>query len=75
MTELRLYDVVHSIGVATDLNHIDTPAKVTGYLPADNGLEKALAGAELVVIPAGKLKLIALIVLNNLSADLTRYCT
>lgn len=53
MTELRLYDVVHSIGVATDLNHIDTPAKVSGYLPTDNGLEKTLTGAELVIIPAG----------------------
>lgn len=55
MTELRLYDVVHAIGVATDLNHVDTPAKVTGYLPADNGLEKALTGAEVVIIPAGML--------------------
>lgn len=45
MTELRLYDIVHSIGVATDLNHVDTPAKVSGYLAADNGLEKALTGA------------------------------
>lgn len=54
MTELRLYDVVHSIGVATDLNHVDTPAKVTGYLPDNNGLEKALTGAEVVIIPAGK---------------------
>lgn len=53
MTDLRLYDVVHSIGVATDLNHIDTPAKVRGYLPADNGLEKTLTGVELVIIPAG----------------------
>ncbi|EON61832.1 malate dehydrogenase, NAD-dependent [Coniosporium apollinis CBS 100218] len=53
VTELRLYDVVHSVGVATDLDHIDTPAKVSGYLPNDNGLEKALSGAELVMIPAG----------------------
>ncbi|KAK7185542.1 hypothetical protein DPSP01_010778 [Paraphaeosphaeria sporulosa] len=53
VTELRLYDVVHAIGVATDLNHIDTRAKVSGYLPADNGLEKTLTGAELVIIPAG----------------------
>ncbi|KAF4538229.1 malate dehydrogenase [Lasiodiplodia theobromae] len=53
VTELRLYDIVHSVGVATDLNHIDTPAKVSGYLPADNGLEKTLTGAELVIIPAG----------------------
>lgn len=41
------------MGVATDLNHIDTPAKVSGYLPADNGLEKTLTGAELVIILAG----------------------
>jgi len=54
VTELRLYDVVHSIGVATDLNHIDTPAKVSGYLPVDGGLEKALTGAEICIIPAGK---------------------
>src|SRR5271156_657561 len=51
VTELRLYDVVNSIGVATDLNHIDTPAKVSGYLPADDGLEKTLTGAEIVIIP------------------------
>lgn len=36
-----------------DLNHIDTAAKVTGYLPADGGLEKALSGADIVIIPAG----------------------
>lgn len=55
MTELRLYDVVHAVGVATDLNHIDTPAKVSGHLPDDNGLEKALTGADIVICPAGKL--------------------
>lgn len=35
------------------MNHIDTPAKVTGFLPAEDGLKKALTGADLVVIPAG----------------------
>jgi malate/lactate dehydrogenase len=39
--------------VAVDLSHIATPAKVAGYLPADGGLEKALTGANVIVIPAG----------------------
>lgn len=28
--ELSLYDIVHTLGVAADLSHIETPAKVTG---------------------------------------------
>ncbi|KAI9748919.1 MAG: hypothetical protein M1815_002879 [Lichina confinis] len=51
--ELSLYDVVNTPGVTADLSHISTPAKVTGYLPADDGLKKALGGADIVVIPAG----------------------
>jgi len=39
--------------VAADLSHIATPAKVEGYLPPDDGLAKALKGADIVVIPAG----------------------
>jgi malate dehydrogenase len=57
---LRLYDVVHSIGVATDLNHIDTACKVSGYLPENDGLKNALSGADIVVIPAGILQLCAI---------------
>ncbi|KAI1790718.1 malate dehydrogenase [Ganoderma leucocontextum] len=53
VTELSLYDIVNTPGVAADLSHISTPAKVTGYLPADEGLKKALTGADIVVIPAG----------------------
>ncbi|RDX45449.1 malate dehydrogenase [Lentinus brumalis] len=53
ITELSLYDIVNTPGVAADLSHIATPAKVVGYLPPDDGLKKALTGAELVVIPAG----------------------
>ncbi|KAM5374236.1 hypothetical protein ACJZ2D_006561 [Fusarium nematophilum] len=53
VTDLRLYDVVHAVGVATDLSHIDTPASVKGYLPDNDGLQKALSGAELVMISAG----------------------
>ncbi|KZT03312.1 malate dehydrogenase [Laetiporus sulphureus 93-53] len=51
--ELALYDIVNTPGVAADLSHISTPAKVQGYLPPDDGLKKALAGADIVIIPAG----------------------
>jgi len=53
VTELGLFDIVNTPGVASDLSHISTPAKVEGYLPPDDGLKKALAGASIVVIPAG----------------------
>jgi malate dehydrogenase len=39
--------------VAIDLNHIDTASKVMGFLPENDGLKKALTGADVVVIPAG----------------------
>ncbi|KAH8084892.1 malate dehydrogenase [Cristinia sonorae] len=51
--QLGLYDIVNTPGVAADLSHIATPAKVEGYLPPDDGLKKALTGADVVVIPAG----------------------
>ncbi|KAI9834911.1 MAG: hypothetical protein M1838_005446 [Thelocarpon superellum] len=51
--ELSLYDVVNTPGVATDLSHISSKAKLTGYLPKDDGLKSALTGADLVIIPAG----------------------
>jgi len=53
VTELALFDVVNTPGVAADLSHIATPAKVTGHLKADDGIKRALAGADIVVIPAG----------------------
>jgi malate dehydrogenase len=53
VTELGLFDIVNTPGVASDLSHISTPAKVEGYLPPDDGLKKALTGAKIVVIPAG----------------------
>ncbi|KAI0246336.1 NAD-malate dehydrogenase [Lactifluus subvellereus] len=53
VTELGLYDIVNTPGVAADLSHIATPAKVEGYLPPDDGLAKTLRGADIVVIPAG----------------------
>ncbi|KAJ5715041.1 malate dehydrogenase [Penicillium malachiteum] len=51
--ELALYDVVNTPGVAADLSHISSTAKITGYLPKDDGLKNALTGADIVVIPAG----------------------
>jgi len=51
--EIALYDIVHVPGIATDLMHIDTRAKVTGHLPADDGLQKVLNRADIVVVTAG----------------------
>ncbi|KAJ6264775.1 hypothetical protein Dda_0927 [Drechslerella dactyloides] len=53
--ELSLYDVVNTPGVGADLSHINARAKITAYLPGPDsaGLEKALTGCDIVVIPAG----------------------
>ncbi|KAI6767877.1 hypothetical protein HG530_005886 [Fusarium avenaceum] len=51
--ELALYDVVNTPGVATDLSHISSRAKTTGYLPANDGAKAAFKDADIVVIPAG----------------------
>lgn len=51
--DLNLYDVVNSPGVAADLSHICAKGAVKGFLPKDDGLQKALTGADIVVIPAG----------------------
>lgn len=51
VSELTCYDIVNAVGVATDLSHISSPAKVTGFIKDD--LPKALAGADVVIIPAG----------------------
>ena len=50
---LNLYDVAAVVaGVAADISHVNTPAHVRGFAgPAQLGA--ALAGADLVVIPAG----------------------
>ncbi|KAJ3049059.1 hypothetical protein HDU99_009009, partial [Rhizoclosmatium hyalinum] len=52
VTELALFDIVNTPGVAADLSHINTPAKVTGYKGNDE-LAQALAGSYMVIIPAG----------------------
>eukprot|EP00798_Chlamydomonas_sp_ICE-L_P025034 gene25034-10680_t len=52
ISELSLYDVFNTPGVAADLSHMSTVAKVKGYLGPDQ-LPAALAGCQLVIIPAG----------------------
>merc|ERR1712042_50339 len=52
VTKLNLYDIVHTPGVAADLSHCETKAKVTGFKGQDQ-IEASLEGAEIVVIPAG----------------------
>ncbi|XP_075051231.1 malate dehydrogenase, mitochondrial [Mixophyes fleayi] len=52
ISNLALYDIAHTPGVAADLSHIETRAKVTGYIGAEQ-LPESLKGADVVVIPAG----------------------
>lgn len=52
VTELSLYDVVNTPGVAADLSHMDTPAKVKAYTGPEE-LKDALKGTQVVIIPAG----------------------
>jgi len=51
-SELSLYDVAPVVpGVAVDLSHIPTAVKVAGF--GADSLNEALAGADIVLIPAG----------------------
>ena len=52
VTNLSLFDVVRTPGVAADISHCNSPAKTSGY----EGMEQvgdSLVGADVVVIPAG----------------------
>jgi len=61
ISNLACYDIVGTPGVAADLSHIPTPAKIQGSLPfpgswppkGNEGLKEALEGCDVVVIPAG----------------------
>ncbi|KAJ3275485.1 Malate dehydrogenase, cytoplasmic [Terramyces sp. JEL0728] len=50
VTELALFDIVNTPGVAADLSHINTPAVVKGYV-GDDQIQEALTGCHIVVIP------------------------
>lgn len=52
ITELSLFDIVNTPGVAADLSHMDTKAKVKGYT-GPNELKESVKGAQVVIIPAG----------------------
>lgn len=52
VTELSLYDIVNTPGVAADLSHIDTPAKVKAFTGPDQ-LRDSVKGVQVVIIPAG----------------------
>jgi len=51
-SELSLYDIVHTLGVAADLSHIETNCKVTGFVGPDQ-VKDAVRGSDIVIIPAG----------------------
>ncbi|ESO11257.1 hypothetical protein HELRODRAFT_104724 [Helobdella robusta] len=52
ITQLALYDIVHTPGVAADLSHCSTNAVVTGHMGPEQ-LKDALTGCDVVTIPAG----------------------
>jgi malate dehydrogenase len=52
ITDLSLYDIVNTPGVAADLSHINTPSKVKGFV-GNGELEAAIKDSDVIVIPAG----------------------
>lgn len=52
VSDLALYDIAGTPGVAADVSHINTRANVNGYA-AEEQLAKALEGSDIVIIPAG----------------------
>ncbi|KAK9855781.1 hypothetical protein WJX84_008487 [Apatococcus fuscideae] len=52
VSSLALYDIAGTPGVAADVSHMNTLAKVKGYAGEDQ-LHEALDGADVVIIPAG----------------------
>lgn len=53
VSHLTCYDIRGAPGVASDVSHINTPAKAEGFLPDNDGLKHALDGCHIVIIPAG----------------------
>uniref|UniRef100_K3ZV91 Malate dehydrogenase n=1 Tax=Setaria italica TaxID=4555 RepID=K3ZV91_SETIT len=52
VSALHLYDIANVKGITADLSHCNTPAEVAGFTGKDE-LPSSLAGADVVVIPAG----------------------
>lgn len=53
VTQLSLYDLRGTPGVAADISHVNTKSVVKGFTPDKGGIEAAVEGADIVVIPAG----------------------
>lgn len=49
---LSLFDIVNTPGVAADLSHINSKAKVTGHKGSDQ-LGEALKNSDVIIVPAG----------------------
>ncbi|XP_059662706.1 malate dehydrogenase, mitochondrial-like [Cornus florida] len=52
VSNLALYDIAGTPGVAADVGHINTRSQVAGYMGEDQ-LAQALEGSDVVIIPAG----------------------
>jgi malate dehydrogenase len=52
VSQLSLFDIVNTPGVAADISHVNSPARVQGY-QGNEQLAESLKGADLVLIPAG----------------------
>lgn len=52
VSQLSLYDIANTPGVAADLSHINSRAQVKGY-QGEQALAEALRGCDVVVVPAG----------------------
>ena len=52
VTQLSLFDVVRTPGVAADISHVCTKAQVTGFVGMEQ-IGAALKDSKVVVIPAG----------------------
>ncbi|XP_063900783.1 malate dehydrogenase, mitochondrial-like isoform X1 [Zophobas morio] len=52
LSNLALYDVKDTRGIACDLSHINTNSRIVGYSGSEE-LEECLKDSEIVVIPAG----------------------
>ncbi|OBA23685.1 malate dehydrogenase [Metschnikowia bicuspidata var. bicuspidata NRRL YB-4993] len=57
VSHLSLFDIVNARGVAADLSHVNTSARVTGHQPSSkddkSAIVDALTDSDIVVIPAG----------------------
>ena len=53
ISELALYDIANTVGVAADLSHINTETEVKGYVGGIDQACEALKDASVVLIPAG----------------------